>query len=58
MKYTIKIKNTTGQIYTQEVKIRDLYVTEVRRTCKSTVFKPKKGKGSFVRNKKGNMEEY
>jgi stalled ribosome alternative rescue factor ArfA len=56
MKKIIKVIDTDKKVHVREVKVRDFYLVEVRHQYKSTTFKPKKGKGSFVRNKRCNEE--
>lgn len=48
----IKIKDFNGKTEIKEVSVRNEMHFEVQQRTRSSVFQPKKGKGSFKRNKK------
>lgn len=52
MKRKIRIIDQNNKVTEKEFKVRDLELLEARLKHKAQVFKPKKGKGSFKRNKK------
>ena len=52
MKKKIKIKGLDGKILEREVKVRNLDHLEACKKYKSSIMLPKKGKGSYKRNKK------
>lgn len=57
MKRKIKVTDTkTGETTEGEITIRDIDHFNVQRTTRAHIFKPKKGKGSFKRNKKPDEE--
>ena len=58
MKIKIKIKDLNGKILEREVKVRDLDHLEACNKYKASIMIPKKGKGSYKRNKKISEEEY
>ena len=58
MKIKIKIKDLDGKILEREVKVRDLDHLEACNKYKASIMIPKKGKGSYKRNKKISKEEY
>ena len=58
MKIKIKIKDLDGKILEREVKVRDLDHLEACNKYKSSIVIPKKGKGSYKRNKKISEKEY
>ena len=58
MKMKIKIKGLDGKILEREVKVRDLDHLEACKKYRSSVTIPKKGKGSYKRNKKISEKEY
>ena len=58
MKKKIKIKGLDGKILEGEVKVRDLDHLEPCKKYKSAIMIPKKGKGSYKRNKKISEKEY
>ena len=58
MKMKIKIKGLDGKILEREVKVRNLDHLEARKKYKSSIMLPKKGKGSYKRNKKISEKEY
>ena len=58
MKIKIKIKDLDGKILEREVKVRDLDHLEACNKYKSSIVIPKKGKGSYIRNKKISEKEY
>ena len=58
MKMKIKIKGLDGKILEREVKVRDLDHLEACNKYKASIVIPKKGKGSYKRNKKISEEEY
>ena len=59
MKRTYKIvDHKTGKVITKEVKVRALDHFESQLKYKSSVYKPKKGKGSFKRNKRISEKDY
>lgn len=45
------------KIKVDQTKLPNKIHFEVQRTTRMNIFKPKKGKGSFKRNKKVNIEE-
>ena len=45
------------KIKVDQIKLPNKINFEVQRTTRMNIFKPKKGKGSFKRNKKVNIEE-
>lgn len=51
MKHSISV-TLDGKITTKEFHTRSLDVIGMHQKCKSTTFKPKKGKGSFKRMKR------
>lgn len=58
MKRKIRIIDQNNKVTEKEFKVRDLELLEARQKHKAQVFIPKKGKGSFKRNKKVNPEEF
>ena len=58
MKKKIKIKGLDGKILEREFKVRDLDHLEACKKYRSSVNIPKKGKGSYKRNKKISEKEY
>ena len=58
MKKKIKIKGLGGKILEKEVKVRDLDHLEACNKYKASIIIPKKGKGSYKRNKKISEKEY
>lgn len=58
MKKKIKIKDLDGKIIEREFKVRDLDHLEACKKYKPAVIIPKKGKGSYKRNKKISEKEY
>ena len=58
MKMKIKVKGLDGKILEKEVKVRNLDHLEACKKYKSTIIIPKKGKGSYKRNKKISEKEY
>lgn len=58
MKMKIKVKGLEGKILEREVKVRNLDHLEACKKYKSTIMIPKKGKGSYKRNKKISEKEY
>jgi hypothetical protein len=58
MKRKIRIIDQNNKVIEKEFKVRDLELLEARQKHKAQVFIPKKGKGSFKRNKKVNPEEF
>ena len=58
MKKKIKIKGLDGKILEREFKVRNLDHLEACKKYKSAIMIPKKGKGSYKRNKKISEEEY
>ena len=58
MKKRIKIKGLDGKIFEREVKVRNLDHLEACKKYKASTMIPKKGKGSYKRNKKIFEKEY
>ena len=58
MKKKIKIKGLDGKILEREFKVRDLDHLEACNKYRSSIVIPKKGKGSYKRNKKISEKEY
>ena len=58
MKMKIKVKDLDGKILEKEVKVRNLDHLEACKKYKSATIIPKKGKGSYKRNKKISEKEY
>ena len=58
MKMKIKVKGLDGKILEGEVKVRDLDHLEACKKYKSSIMIPKKGKGSYKRNKNISEKEY
>ena len=58
MNKKIKIKGLDGKILEREFKVRDLDHLEACKKYKSSITIPKKGKGSYKRNKKISEKEY
>lgn len=58
MKMKIKIKSLDGKILEREVKVRNLDHLEACKKYKSSIMIPKKGKGSYKRNKKISEKEF
>ena len=50
------MKKETIKIIVDQTKIPNKLHFEVQKTTRATIYKPKKGKGSFKRNKKVNEE--
>ena len=61
MKRTITIIDKTGKkdkVIKHEFNVPDKNILEARLTFKAQTFTPKKGKGSFKRNKKVSIEDW
>ena len=58
MKMKIKVKSLDGKILEKEVKVRNLDHLEACKKYKSSIMIPKKGNGSYKRNKKISEKEY
>lgn len=58
MKNKIRIKGLDGKILEGEVKVRDLDHLEACKKYRALIVIPKKGKGSYKRNKKISEKEY
>lgn len=52
MMQTISVTGLDGKKSTKELNTRSFEVVAMRRLCRAVTFQPKKGKGSFKRNKK------
>jgi stalled ribosome alternative rescue factor ArfA len=52
MKQTISVTGLDGKKSTKEFNTRSPEVVAMRQFCRAATFQPKKGKGSFKRNKK------
>lgn len=61
MKHTITIIDKTGKKekeITKSFNVPNKNLLQAQLTFRAQTFKPKKGKGSFKRNKKADIEEY
>ena len=56
IKVTTTLKNNTVELQGEQNE-RNLLHLEVQQKYKTTTIKPKKGKGSYKRNKKGRFDE-
>ena len=57
MKQTIKVTTADGKSVEGSMTIRNLDHFEVQKATRAHIFKPKKGKGSFKRNKRCFVDE-